>query len=149
MFELILRAPRTKQVLVYSRFNISQNLLYSPKNFHIVFFWGVLHNLRKCKWQIWRKIRKIEVFIQNSYWEQNTLFSSISLLAPLAQLVEHLASIQEIVDSSPSWSKNVYYHGPTPIMTFIIVESIFIIGALHNRTWKFLHSCEVSKSSKE
>ena len=118
MFELILRAPRTKQVLVYSRFNISQNLLYSPKNFHIVFFWGVLHNLRKCKWQIWRKIRKIEVFIQNSYWEQNTLFSSISLLAPLAQLVEHLASNQEIVSLSPSWSKKtflcpfMYYYSP-------------------------------------
>ena len=31
MFELILRAPRPNQVLVYSRFYISQNLLYSQK----------------------------------------------------------------------------------------------------------------------
>ena len=60
----------------------------------------------------------MKFFIQNSYWEQSTLFSSFSLLAPLAQLVEHLASNQEIVSSSPSWSMKtflwpfMYYYSP-------------------------------------
>ena len=40
MFELILRAPRSKQVLVYSRFYITQNHLSSHKKFHMVGFCG-------------------------------------------------------------------------------------------------------------
>ena len=60
----------------------------------------------------------MKFFIQNRYWEQNTLLSSFSLLAPLSQLVEHLASNQEIVSSSPSWSNKtflcpfMYYYSP-------------------------------------
>ena len=118
MFELILRAPRSKQVLVYSRFYISQNLLSSQFFFHMVGFCGfcTIEGNVNCEFE--EKSEKLKFSIQNCYWDQNSLFAIIPLLAPIAQLVEHLAINQEIVSSSPRWSKTtflcpfMYYHSP-------------------------------------
>ena len=77
MFELILRAPRSKQVLVYSRFYISQNLLYSQKKFHIVGFCGFCTIEGNVNGEFKEKSEKLKFFIQNSYWEQNSLFTMV------------------------------------------------------------------------
>jgi hypothetical protein len=118
MFELILRAPRSKQVLVYSRFYISQNLLYSQFFFHMVRFCGFYTIERNVNGEFEVKSERLKVSIQNSYWEQTSLFALFPLLSPIAQLVEHLASKQEVVCSSLRWSKItflcpfMYYHNP-------------------------------------
>ena len=118
MFELILRAPRSKQVLVYSRFYISQNLLYLQRNFHMVGFCGFCTIEGNVNGEFEEKSEKLKFSIQNSYWEQSLLFAKVSLLAPIAQLVEHLASNHEVMSSSPRWSKItflcpfMYYHNP-------------------------------------
>ena len=109
MFELILRAPRSKQVLVYSRFYISQNLLYSQKKFHIVGFCGFCTIEGNVNGEFEEKSEKLKFSIQNSYWEQNSLFAMVPLLAPIAQLVEHLASNYEVMSSSPRWSKKIFF----------------------------------------
>ena len=94
MFELILRAPRSKQVLVYSRFYISQNLLSSQMFFDIVGFCGFCTIEGNVNGEFQEKSEKLKFSIQNSYWKQNSLFALNLLLAPIAQLVEHLASKQ-------------------------------------------------------
>ena len=114
MFELILRAPRSKQVLVYSRFYISQNLLYSQKKSHGGFLW-VLHGNVNGKFE--EKSEKLKFFIQNSYWEQNSLFAVVPLLAHIAQLVEHLASYHEVMSSSARRSKKTFYSRLCTIIT--------------------------------
>ena len=118
MFELILRAPRSKQVLVYSRFYISQNLLYSQKKIHIVGFCGFCTIEGNVNDEFEEKSENLNFSVQNSYWKQNSLFALVPLLAPIAQLVNHLTSQLEVVSSSPSWSKIIflwpfmYYHNP-------------------------------------
>ena len=82
MFELILRAPRSKQVLVYSRFYISQNLLYSQKKFHIVGFCGFCTIEGNVNGEFEEKSEKLKFSIQNSYWEEPLLFEMVLLFGP-------------------------------------------------------------------
>ena len=117
MFELILRAPRSKQVLVYSRFYISQNLLYSQKKIHMVGFCGFCTIEGNVNGKFEEKSEKLKFFIQNSYWEQNSLFAIVPLLACIAQLVEHLASYHEVISSSPRRSKKTFYSHLCTIIT--------------------------------
>ena len=65
MFELILRAPRSKQVLVYSRFYISQNLLSSQFFFHMVGFCGFCTIEGNVNGEFEEKSEKLKFSIQN------------------------------------------------------------------------------------
>ena len=120
MFELILRAPRSKQVLVYSRFYISQNLLYSQKKFHIVGFCGFCTIEGNVNGEFEEKSEKLKFSIQNSYSKEISLFALILLLAPIAQLVEHLASNHEVISLSPRWSKIIFYARLCTIITHCV-----------------------------
>ncbi len=53
--------------------------LFTKKISHCGFLW-VLHNWRKCKWWIWRKIRKIEVFHSSPFWNLNFGISKVHFL---------------------------------------------------------------------
>ena len=55
------------------------------------------------------KSEKLKFSIQNSYWERNSLFAMVPLLAPIAQLVEHLASNHEVMSSSLTWGSFLFY----------------------------------------
>ena len=140
MFELILRAPRSKQVLVYSRFYISQNLLYSQNKFHIVGFCGFCTIEGNVNGKFEEKSEKLKFFIQNSYWKQNSLFALDPLLAPIAQLVDHLASKQEVVSSSPSWSKKTFL---CPFMYYYSPLCSSFIPSLRKITWFNNHKLDL------
>ena len=86
-----------------------QSKLYSQKNFHIVGFCGFCTIEGNVNDEFEEKSEKLNFSIQNRYWKQISLFAMIPLLAPIAQLVDHLASKQEVVSSSPSWSKIFFY----------------------------------------
>ena len=68
------------------------------------------------------KSEKLKFFIQNSYWEQNSLFAIVPLLAHIAQLVEHLASYHEVMSSSPRRSKKTFYARLCTIITHCAPE---------------------------
>ena len=95
---------------VFQISNYSVSPLHTQKKSHGG-NWRVLHNWKNCKWSFMKNCRKNEAFgskYVSTTYEVSYLEPKL-LLPPIAQLVEHQTSDQEVMSLSLTWGSILFY----------------------------------------